>query len=88
MRRQWDGLTALMRAADNGHVDCVRLLIEAGAEKDAKDSYVCVLSLHLVRALFCPRTRIFLSSICADCTYVVSVRITFIRGHNRTDARH
>jgi hypothetical protein len=27
-----------MRAADNGHADCVRLLIDAGADKDAKDN--------------------------------------------------
>ncbi len=29
------GYTALMYAAYSGHVDCVRLLIDAGADKDA-----------------------------------------------------
>jgi ankyrin repeat protein len=31
------GYTALMWAAGNGHADCVRLLIDAGADKEAKD---------------------------------------------------
>jgi ankyrin repeat protein len=30
--------TALIFAASRGHVDCVRLLIDAGADKDAKDN--------------------------------------------------
>jgi hypothetical protein len=30
------GCTALIRAAENGRTDCVRLLIEVGADKDAK----------------------------------------------------
>ena len=32
-----NGSTALMYAAVYGHTDCVRLLIDAGADKDAKD---------------------------------------------------
>ena len=32
-----DGCTPLLRAAYNGHVDVVRLLVDAGAEKEAKD---------------------------------------------------
>ena len=31
------GFTALIRAAECGHVDCVRLLIDAGADKEAKN---------------------------------------------------
>ena len=34
------GGTAIIYAAENGHIDCVRLLVEAGADKDAED-YVC-----------------------------------------------
>ena len=30
------GWTALMRAAIEGHADCVRLLLDAGADMDAK----------------------------------------------------
>jgi hypothetical protein len=32
------GRTALIQAAQNGHTDCVRLLVQAGADKDAKDN--------------------------------------------------
>jgi ankyrin repeat protein len=32
------GWTALIFAADGGHADCARLLIDAGADKEAKDS--------------------------------------------------
>ncbi len=35
------GYTGLHRAALNGHTDCLRLLMEAGANKDASDQ-VCV----------------------------------------------
>ena len=31
------GGTALMMAAHQGHTDCVRLLVEAGADTEAKD---------------------------------------------------
>ena len=31
------GCTALMEAARNGHADCARLLLDAGADKNAKD---------------------------------------------------
>ena len=33
---QW-GSTALMYAAQNGHADCAQLLLNAGADKDAKN---------------------------------------------------
>ena len=39
--RAQDGNTALMRAADCGRADCVRLLLDAGADTDAQ---------HMVRA--------------------------------------
>jgi hypothetical protein len=35
-----DGATALMCAAAEGHTDCARLLIDAGADKEAKNK-VC-----------------------------------------------
>ncbi len=35
--RAQSGYTALIRATENGHVDCVRLLLDAGADKNAKD---------------------------------------------------
>ena len=31
------GHTALMEAARHGHADCARLLLDAGADKEAKD---------------------------------------------------
>jgi ankyrin repeat protein len=36
-RRAQNGSTALMFAAEKGHVDCVRLLLDAGADKEAKN---------------------------------------------------
>ena len=33
-----DGLTALMRAAANGHAECMRLLLDAGTDKEAKNN--------------------------------------------------
>lgn len=36
-----DGCTALIRAARNGHTECARLLLDAGAVKEAKDK-VCI----------------------------------------------
>ena len=41
-----DRATALMRAAVHGHTDCAQLLIDAGADKEAKNN-VHHLSLHL-----------------------------------------
>ena len=41
------GWTALIWAARNGHADCVRLLIEVGADKDAHPK-VGILVLPLV----------------------------------------
>ena len=32
-----DGSTALIIAAANGHADCVRLLLDAGADANARD---------------------------------------------------
>ncbi len=35
--RAQSGYTALIRAAENGHVDCARLMLDAGVDKNAKD---------------------------------------------------
>jgi hypothetical protein len=40
-KRAQIGGTALIRAATCGHAECTRLLLEAGADKDAQDK-VCV----------------------------------------------
>ncbi len=45
-----DGSTALVLAAEGGQVDCVRLLVEAGADKDTINN---VRALHLTFALLC-----------------------------------
>jgi ankyrin repeat protein len=36
-----DQYTALIYAAEKGNVDCARLLIDAGADADAKDDVSC-----------------------------------------------
>ena len=35
-RRAQNGRTALMCSAEKGHADCMRLLLDAGADKEAK----------------------------------------------------
>jgi ankyrin repeat protein len=45
------GWTALIFAAANGHVDCARLLIDAGADKNAKNQ-VC-LFFDSIRCCLC-----------------------------------
>ncbi len=38
MRGEQSGWTALMYAANKGHADCVRLLLNAGADKEVTNS--------------------------------------------------
>ncbi len=45
MQRQ---ITALMWAAEYGHIDCLRLLIDAGAEMNAQEQSVRVVSASLL----------------------------------------
>ena len=40
--RTQNGSTALITAAFGGHTDCVRLLAEAGADKEARDEVRCI----------------------------------------------
>jgi ankyrin repeat protein len=49
--RAQNGSTALILAADNGHTGFVRMLLDAGADKDAKNS-VRVLDLWLHAFVF------------------------------------
>ncbi len=47
-----DGFTALMFAARAGHVDCVRLLIDFGADKDATNEVrVGLFSISIFRVV-------------------------------------
>ena len=41
MRQMQSGRSVLMHAARLGHIDCVRVLVEAGADKEAKDKVCC-----------------------------------------------
>jgi hypothetical protein len=50
--------TALMRAAVHGHVDCARLLIDSGADKEAKNN---VHHLSLLLGLWMSQLFTFLS---------------------------
>jgi ankyrin repeat protein len=48
-----DGDTALIGAAAKGHTDCVRLLIDAGADKDVRTNVrVCHYNLSQLRVYF------------------------------------
>jgi hypothetical protein len=54
-----NGWTALIWAARNGHADCLRLLLGAGANKDAKTMvrigpFLCISSSHLYEIIFSP----------------------------------
>ncbi len=48
--------TALIRAATQGHADCVRLLLDVGADKDAQDKVRCRSLLPLLSVLKFYRT--------------------------------
>ncbi len=50
--RTQNGWTALMNAAEFGRTECARLLIDAGADKEAKDE-VRVWSAASVAGCFC-----------------------------------
>jgi ankyrin repeat protein len=41
MHHMQDGWTALILAAENGHRDCTRLLIEGKADFEITDDWVC-----------------------------------------------
>jgi hypothetical protein len=42
MMHDQDGCTALMNASENAKYECVRLLLESGADTSAKSSKVCM----------------------------------------------
>jgi ankyrin repeat protein len=44
------GYTVLILTAAHGHADCMRLLLEAGADKDARDAVCC--SRNIVGTIF------------------------------------
>ncbi len=54
------GLTAVMYAAAHGHLDCARLLLDAGADKNAKDN----VRIGSLRDVFC--ARMFGKFVCVD----------------------
>ncbi len=67
LRGWWDcdaqfGNTALIRAAGNSHADCVRLLLDAGADKEAIDN-VSVDAISRVVTEIGPHTCIFFDCI-------------------------
>jgi hypothetical protein len=57
------GDTALIQAAFEGHTDCVRLLVEVGADMEAKDN-VC--DSHLFFFYFVYRIARFISASAFD----------------------
>jgi hypothetical protein len=78
------GFTALMRAALWGRANCLQLLINAGADKDAKD-YVrspspCIFWLHTLHSLFLFRMRCGLFATCFM-AFALSFVFVFFRTH-------
>ncbi len=51
-RRAQNGWTALIYTAAQGHAECARLLLDAGADTEAKDRTVCVMRLVACWALW------------------------------------
>ena len=49
---QW-GRTALIHAAELGHLDCARLLLDAGAVKEAKDNVRASVRDNVFSCLLC-----------------------------------
>lgn len=48
-----DGLTSLLYSVENGHTECVRLLVESGADKEAKNDVRDMLSsLDVVESIY------------------------------------
>jgi ankyrin repeat protein len=50
-----NGWTALIRAAERGRTDCVRLLIDAGADKDVRNNVRIGHCVANVQSYFVPR---------------------------------
>ena len=65
-RQTQGGDTALILAAEKGHFDCVRLLLEAGADKDAANEVCWHLPYSIVK--------------CVD-IWVLAFFVTFFRTH-------
>jgi hypothetical protein len=42
-----NGCTALARAGENGHADCMRLLLEAGDDENSSDDVRCCVCVFL-----------------------------------------
>ena len=42
-----EGSTVLINAAENGHADCVRLLLESGADMEAKNNVRAAVAFNL-----------------------------------------
>jgi ankyrin repeat protein len=79
VRRRWrigakaqNGKTALISASENGHVECARLLLDAGADKDAKTEvrgvFVCLIEFVMVAAMLAHLSH---------CLYVQSISSPF-----------
>ncbi len=70
-----NGYTALICAAMNGHVDCARLLLDAGADKNAKNN-VRASAVGGVRGIV--ELRWSWSVACSDVFTVLCETVTFL----------
>ncbi len=70
------GSTALMLAVENGHTKCVQLLLDRGANKEAKDRVRTRTNLKIQFAYFvCSRCVVMLVTVLFELSYSVILSV-------------
>ena len=82
------GRTALICAADKGHVECVEALLKAGADKHAQDNVrICGRLFEVIRyslgLRFTMRSQYFTSTVSLLCAWDRMAKVLLIFPHSR-----